>query len=133
MPQNTVREIFRRNINALLGKKNITQKDLAEYMGVSPTTVNNWVKGYKIPRMDKIDKLCSFFGVDRSALIEPASAPQDEESPEFSSRQEQSESTSVLDDPEIRCLARNGMQGSPEEQAKKKERLKKLLEAFFDE
>jgi transcriptional regulator len=36
---------------------------------VSTTSVNNWVKGYNTPRMDKIDKICEFFGVNRENLL----------------------------------------------------------------
>lgn len=70
----SLRKIFQDNLSRLLSEKNVTQKDLAQYMVVSAPTVNDWVKGRKIPRMDKIDKLCIFFGVNRSDLIEQKTA-----------------------------------------------------------
>lgn len=66
-----LREIFKSNLNRLLEAKGATQKALAEYMEVSTATVNEWKKGRKIPRMDKIDKLCAYFMVKRSDLLEP--------------------------------------------------------------
>ena len=66
-----LREIFKSNLNRLLEAKGATQKALAEYMEVSTATVNEWKKGRKIPRMDKIDKLCAYFLVKRSDLLEP--------------------------------------------------------------
>lgn len=65
-----LREIFKINLNRLLNKKGATQKSLAEYMEVSTATVNEWKKGRKIPRMDKIDRLCAYFMVNRSDLLE---------------------------------------------------------------
>lgn len=69
-----LREIFKTNLNRMLDEKGATQKALAEYMGVSTATVNEWKKGRKIPRMDKIDRLCAYFMINRSDLLESASS-----------------------------------------------------------
>jgi len=37
-----LREIFKTNLNRMLDEKGATQKALAEYMGVSTATVNEW-------------------------------------------------------------------------------------------
>ena len=73
--ENTMKKTFTDNLNRLLRVRGITQAELATYMEVSNTTVNNWVKGYKVPRMDKVDKLCSFFKIKRSELLEQPPAP----------------------------------------------------------
>ena len=73
--ENTMKKTFTDNLNRLLRERGITQAELATYMEVSNTTVNNWVKGYKVPRMDKVDKLCSFFKIKRSELLEQSPAP----------------------------------------------------------
>lgn len=73
--ENTMKKTFTDNLNRLLRVRGITQAELATYMEVSNTTVNNWVKGYKVPRMDKVDKLCSFFKIKRSELLEQSPAP----------------------------------------------------------
>lgn len=62
-------KIFSKNLNELLRSTEKTQLDLANYVKVSTTSVNNWVKGYNTPRMDKIDKICEFFGVNRENLL----------------------------------------------------------------
>ena len=69
MNTKNTKEIFKKNLNNLLNEYNKTQIELANYLGVSNTTINNYVKGYNTPRMDKIDKIAEFFGVDRSTLI----------------------------------------------------------------
>ena len=75
--ENTMKKTFTDNLNRLLQERGITQAELATYMEVSNTTVNNWVKGYKVPRMDKVDKLCSFFKIKRSELLEQPPASDD--------------------------------------------------------
>lgn len=62
--------IIANNISALLTKQNKTQLDLAEYIGVTQTTVSYWCSGVKAPRMNKLDKICDFFNVPRSSLLE---------------------------------------------------------------
>ncbi|MGX7085121.1 MULTISPECIES: LexA family protein [Gemella] len=66
---NSIKEIFQTNLKRLLKENNKTQLDLAKAIGVSNTTINNYVKGYNTPRMDKVDKICKYFRINRSDLI----------------------------------------------------------------
>lgn len=75
--ENTMKKTFTDNLKRLLQERGITQAELAAYMEVSNTTISNWVKGYKVPRMDKVDKLCSFFKIKRSELLEQPPASDD--------------------------------------------------------
>ena len=86
--ENTMKKTFTDNLNRLLRIRSITQAELATYMEVSNTTVNNWVKGYKVPRMDKVDKLCSFFKIKRSELLEQSPAPASDDLPALTQRDE---------------------------------------------
>lgn len=62
-------QIIADNITNLLRVNNRTQLELAEYLDVTQATVSNWCNGIKMPRMDKIDKICAFFGVNRSVIM----------------------------------------------------------------
>lgn len=62
--------IFSKNLIQLLNKHNMTQADLAHKIGVSTATTSNWCKGIKLPRMDKVDKMCDIFDCYRSDLLE---------------------------------------------------------------
>ncbi len=64
-----IQKIFSNNLNRLLNDHNKTQLDLSKYIGVSNTAVNNWSKGYSMPRMDKVDKICAFFQIRREDLL----------------------------------------------------------------
>lgn len=72
-----INRIISENLNRLMEKRGTTQLELAEYMGVSQTTISNWCKGVKMPRMDKIDKLCRFFHINRSDLMNDHSSEPD--------------------------------------------------------
>ena len=62
-------QIIADNISNLLQIRNRTQLELAEHLGVTQATVSNWCNGVKMPRMDKIDRICAFFGVTRSDIM----------------------------------------------------------------
>jgi transcriptional regulator with XRE-family HTH domain len=55
-----------------------TQKELADAIGVSAPTFNEWISGKKFPRIDKIQKLADYFGILKSDLIEEKLTPEKE-------------------------------------------------------
>ena len=58
------------NLHFYLERSGKTQKELAEIVGVSAPTMNDWIKGKKYPRIDKIEILADYFGILKSDLIE---------------------------------------------------------------
>lgn len=64
------KEVFSRNLLRYLGTTDALQKDIAKIVGVSNGTFNDWVKGRCYPRMDKVQKLADYFGINKSDLIE---------------------------------------------------------------
>ena len=70
------RETFRKNLSELMRTAKITQVDLAKYAAVSQRTVSAWVCGRGYPRAETMEKLCKFFNVRQSALIENHDAEQ---------------------------------------------------------
>ena len=62
--------IFSRNLNRLIDKSDKRQIDIASDLHVSPQTLNTWVKGIAIPRMNKIQALADYFGVSKSDLVD---------------------------------------------------------------
>ena len=64
------KEVFAKNLRYYLDIKGKTQKELAEIVGVSAPTINDWIKGKKYPRIDKIEILADYFGILKSDLIE---------------------------------------------------------------
>ena len=64
------KETMARNLRFYIEKSGKSQKELAEMVGVASSTFNDWVKGKKYPRIDKIEMLANFFRIQKSDLIE---------------------------------------------------------------
>ncbi|MBQ8766097.1 MAG: helix-turn-helix transcriptional regulator [Clostridia bacterium] len=64
------KETFAKNLTYYINRSHRSQKEIAEIVGVSPSTFNEWVKGKKYPRMDKVEMLADYFGILKSDLIE---------------------------------------------------------------
>lgn len=64
------KEVFSKNLLYYMDLKGINQKELAEIVGVSAPTVNDWTKAKKYPRIDKIEIIANYFGILKSDLIE---------------------------------------------------------------
>lgn len=64
------KEVFAKNLRYYMEKRGKSQKELAEIVGVSAPTVNEWLKAKKYPRIDKIEILSNYFGILKSDLIE---------------------------------------------------------------
>lgn len=65
----TNRENFRNNLANMLKQQNSSQKDLADYLGVSKQTVSAWINGKAYPRADVMEKISLYFGTTISALV----------------------------------------------------------------
>ena len=66
-----IRKTIQKNFVRLFRETGKLKKDLADYLGVSTNTVTSWCTGQKVPRTDKLDKICNFFRVERSDLLQP--------------------------------------------------------------
>ena len=64
------KEVFAKNLRYYMEGRGKSQKELAEIVGVSAPTVNDWLKAKKYPRIDKIEIMSNYFGILKSDLIE---------------------------------------------------------------
>ena len=64
------KEVFAKNLAYYLERSGKDQKEVAEVVGVAPSTFNEWMKAKKYPRIDKIEMLANYFGILKSDLIE---------------------------------------------------------------
>ena len=64
------KQVFSSNLKRYMVLKNKNRKDIATVLGISYFTVSDWVNGKKYPRMDKVELLANYFGVQKSDLIE---------------------------------------------------------------
>ena len=63
-------KVFSKKLNYYLTKYDMTQLELSKKLNVGATSVSNWCRGIKSPRMDKVDAMCKIFNCKRSDLME---------------------------------------------------------------
>mgnify|MGYP003289618437 CR=1 FL=1 len=64
------KQVFVDNLRYYLNAKGVSQKDVAEALGTSQGTISDWLKMRTFPRMDRLQALAEFFGVEMSDLVE---------------------------------------------------------------
>jgi transcriptional regulator with XRE-family HTH domain len=70
MEYKSARKILSENLEQLMKQNNITQIELSEAIGVSQSTISNWIKEVKYPRIGKIEELATYFNVPKSKITE---------------------------------------------------------------
>lgn len=76
------KKIFAKNLRDWMYVRDVSQRELADKLGVSPTIVSAWCRGEKSPRMTKVDMICQVLNISRSELMldkNEAPAPTDED------------------------------------------------------
>ena len=64
------KNVFAFNLRKQMEIHEKTRNDICKDLGFSYFTVSDWVNGKKYPRMDKVEMLANYFGIQKSDLIE---------------------------------------------------------------
>ena len=78
------KNVFASNLKRYMEVKGKSRNDISEALGISYFTVSDWVNGKKYPRMDKVEKLANYFGIQKSDLIEDKAKKNPPEEPKLS-------------------------------------------------
>lgn len=70
MSEDKYKLIFSKNLNKYLQLNGKTQVDIIHDLGFNKSAVSTWCNGTRLPRMDKIDSLAKYFGINPSDLME---------------------------------------------------------------
>ena len=68
--KSTNKEIFSKNLVKYMAIYDRSQSDIARALGLAVASVNDWIYERTYPRMDKIQLLASYFGVNITDLLE---------------------------------------------------------------
>lgn len=112
------KDVFSENLQYWCQKKGITQANIVEKFNLPASTVSDWFKGKKFPRIDKIQMLADYLGILKSDLVE-----------EKEHLDEDEEIREALKEPEIRQIARASKRMTP----KDKEKMVNMIKAAFEE
>lgn len=75
MADEELRRIFAMNLNNYLSLNGYKQADLARHMQVSTATTAKWCTGQTMPRIDKIQSICNWLGIEKEDLLNDHDAP----------------------------------------------------------
>ena len=75
------KKVMAQNIKRCMKTKGISRKELCNRLGFAYSTVTDWLNAEKYPRIDKIELMANFFGVNKSELIEPRCLSQRQKEP----------------------------------------------------
>lgn len=58
------------NLKRYLRINKVSRTQLSENLGISYSTISDWVNGKSYPRIDKIEMIANYFGINKSDLVE---------------------------------------------------------------
>lgn len=64
------KEVMAKNLKKYMNKKGVNSADVCNALGFKPNTYSNWINAKIYPRIDKIQMLADFFGINKAALVE---------------------------------------------------------------
>ncbi|MST82852.1 LexA family protein [Bilifractor porci] len=70
MADEELRKIFAKRLRHYLELNGYNQADLARYMHVTTATTAKWCTGQTMPRIDKVQSICNWLGINKSDLLE---------------------------------------------------------------
>lgn len=70
MNEEDMRKVFSSNLKYFLNLNKKQPADLVRDLNFNFSTVSNWTSGLKMPRIQKIELLAQYFGIEKSDLLE---------------------------------------------------------------
>ncbi|MCT0035401.1 XRE family transcriptional regulator [Lactococcus lactis subsp. lactis] len=64
------KETMSQNLKRLLSSRGLNPHQFSEIMNFKYTTVMNWINANTYPRIDKIEMMAQYFGINKSDLVE---------------------------------------------------------------
>lgn len=64
------KEVMAKNLKKYMEKRGVKAAEVCVALDIKPNTYSNWVNAKIYPRIDKIQMLADFFGINKSALVE---------------------------------------------------------------
>lgn len=104
MPEEIYKKIFSKNLNYYMEKNNKTQTDIINDLGFNKSAVSTWCNGTRLPRMDKVEALAKYFGINRSDLIEEKDEAETSNEPYYLNDETRQIAQEAFENPELRTL-----------------------------
>ena len=67
--ESKIRSVLQENLGYYIRNSKMTQKEIAEKLGVSKAAITNWLNGKNSPNMEMLADLCMLLGVRMSDML----------------------------------------------------------------
>lgn len=105
MADDELRRIFAQNLVYYLQLNGYNQADLARHLHVSTATTAKWCTGQTMPRIDKIQSICNWLGIEKSSLLDDSTEEHDNQKAIYYTDPETARlAQEMFEDPEMRSL-----------------------------
>lgn len=71
------KRIMGQNILYYMERKGLERKDFAKLLNIPYSTLNEWINGNAYPRINRIQQMADFFGIEKADLVEARTAQKD--------------------------------------------------------
>lgn len=96
------KEIMAKNIKYYMSLNNVRAKDICEILNFPMATFSDWIHAKSYPRIDKIELMANYFGINKSDLVE------DKSNTELTKRDEK-DIEKILDNTKELLLSQEGL------------------------
>ena len=105
MADGKLRQIFAQNLIYYLQLNGYNQADLARHLHVSTATTAKWCTGQTMPRIDKIQSICNWLGIEKSSLLDDSTEEHDDQKAIYYTDPETARlAQEIFEDPQMRSL-----------------------------
>ena len=104
MPEEIYKKIFSKNLNHYMEINQKSQTDIINDLGFNKSAVSTWCNGTRLPRMDKVEALAKYFGINRSDLIEEKETVETSDEPYYLNDETRQIAQEAFENPELRTL-----------------------------
>lgn len=99
------------NLKKYLQRSGKSQKELCAILGFKETTFSDWMNAKSYPRIDKIEIMANYFGIQKSDLIEDSISEQ----PYYLNPETAALAQQIHDNPDLRILMDASKDLAPED------------------
>ena len=106
------REVMSNNIKKYMGLTGKTRSEICSDLGFSYSTFSDWLNGNAYPRIDKIEMLANYFGIEKSDLIEDMHNKSNEY---YINKETKQIAQEIFENKELKALFDAGKNATPED------------------
>lgn len=104
MADEELRKLFAQRLTYYLERNGYNQADMARRMNVSTATTAKWCTGVTMPRVDKIQALCNWLGINKSDLLETDNPLPDDRPDYYFNKDARDLAQFLFDNPQYKVL-----------------------------